>query len=368
MRRANVPDRVLNIPLQRVSFAERASAHLDADLAVVAPCPKCDPDIGLSLDEELSEESREIHSAIEQKVSTHLGRASLAELRPRWSAALRMAQSQYDPMRGTFGALGATVVRNVYQSFVQSVGRRGLAREYRDEQQRDAASENEKDLAAYLRHWTQSIHRFQVAYVTRWRVPGFTAEELADELVVRLLGRIRSGDWTPFERTGVEATFAFLDRERHAMRKRRRIVELLFTGRGQLPMLVDHRPSPESIAERTSANEHIREVIRTGEGLTRLQKEWLAGFAEDVEIFDKLNESRVAASRGRSRFAASRALRGIRAVLRSRLDPAVMADINADGGSRRARRGHGRPPRGPIMFEEDLDLALQLATPSRRWS
>ncbi|MFZ5892710.1 MAG: hypothetical protein ACOY0T_16745 [Myxococcota bacterium] len=144
------------------------------------------------------------------------GGGSRRELRRAYGIVLTA-----DAPGAAYGALRETVEREHRSRY----GLRRLALELSDERERDAARSSDAALVAYERKWGHRLAKLQRVHPARWNVPGLSAEELRDELTLRLIDTLRTApaELEQYERAGREWALSFFSGQRAQLRKAFRI-------------------------------------------------------------------------------------------------------------------------------------------------
>lgn len=144
-----------------------------------------------------------------------------------------------------------------------------------DERLRDLAAHDDPALVAYERKWNRRLARLQRAHPGRWRVPGWSDEELRDELTLRLIAAVRGRpeQLAQFGSTGKEWGLAFLEAQRRELRRSFK----LKVEPGDTSFALDRSASEE---ERLLDLEHEQMLALAGSraelSLSRPQRRWLA--------------------------------------------------------------------------------------------
>lgn len=149
-----------------------------------------------------------------------------------------------------------------------------------DERERDLAVTDDEALVAYERKWARRIEKLQRAHPARWYVPGYSDEELRDELTLRLIDAVRTkpGEWACHARPGEPWGFSFVVAQLRALRRGRKL-RVVLTDHAAALDRADRFARAPSEEERLIAEESARALglarERAESGLTRPQRRWL---------------------------------------------------------------------------------------------
>ncbi len=111
-------------------------------------------------------------------------------------------------------------VASALREHVARFGEEALSREAQEEKARDAALVSDSALVTYEGAWRRRLTRLQQTSPARWRVHGWSDEEVRDELLLRLLAALRGDDGDARNadlRPGREWALTLLSRERRAL-------------------------------------------------------------------------------------------------------------------------------------------------------
>ncbi len=151
-----------------------------------------------------------------------------------------------------------------------------LAAAQADERLRAAAAKDDAALVAYEAAWRRRLARMVRRHPARWHVPGWSAEEVMDELLLRLVVAVREGAREPAPRQGKEWSLLFLAAARRELRRRFRLETVVVEGTvparrpGRTPTAEEHVLDAEDATLRERAR------ISAEASLTRPQRRWLA--------------------------------------------------------------------------------------------
>lgn len=196
-----------------------------------------------------------------------------------------------------------------------------------DERDRDLAITDDAALVRYQAKWSRKLARLQRAHPGRWRVAGWSDEEVRDVLTLRLIEVVR-GDRAAhacFVRPEMEWGLSVVEQHLRELRKRFRLAAtptdfddavLLQREAGAEARYLDL----EADACRALAQRNAREQ------LSRPQRRWLAAMtlaANDGEFFaasGRLNLSAASRQLGRNRSSAQRAYEQLQTCFREQLE------------------------------------------------
>jgi hypothetical protein len=257
------------------------------------------------------------------RYETSLGRAGAREFRARLTRGLIWLDDHYQSQRGSFRYFSMPLLSRVETDFfAECGGRRACAEERRDDLARDAARRSDAELERYLGRVEHYLKRRQAAGLLR-RVPGYTADELREEIMLELRAcmRSRAEDFARFERPGRRGTVVFVESHCRRLRAHRRIFAAvpLEDVVDNADMLAERVPTPiELLVDAEREQRMVKIVERARAKLSRCQRGWFEAIAVDVAAHGQLNLARVARMLGdRDRSNAQRALKKIRAVLKA---------------------------------------------------
>lgn len=198
--------------------------------------------------------------------ATSYGAGSRRELRERYERAQAGAGEAASP---------AELLSRVEAAHREKYGTKSLAAEARDERLRDAAVTDDGALVQYEARWSSRLARLQRLYPGRWRVPGFSEDELRDELTLRLIDAVRTrpDELAAHHRAGKEWGLLFLARQRRMLQKDFRLEVVL----ADLSPALDRGLSgEEQLIEQQAAGAMALARERAEGGLSRPQRRWLA--------------------------------------------------------------------------------------------
>lgn len=198
-------------------------------------------------------------------LETAFGAASRRAIEERWAEARRAQPEVAD----------ATLLDRIVADHRATFGDAKLAAELADELARDHARTDDAALVAYEARWRKRLARLQRVHPARWRVPGWSDEELRDELLLRLVVAVRlePGADDARARPGKEWGLLVLAGERRALRKKNRLEIVLVDPKPAR----DRSPTGEDRLldlEEATLREQAR--VRAEAGLTIPQRRWLS--------------------------------------------------------------------------------------------
>ncbi|MGC4092819.1 MAG: hypothetical protein QM756_34030 [Polyangiaceae bacterium] len=245
-------------------------------------------------------------------------------LRDRYGGASRRHLASRCAELWQAGSAG-DVLQRAEAEHLARFGTAKLLAEREDELERDAARSDDAALVAYERKWSRRLSCLQRRRSAYWTLPGLSADELRDELTLRLVEALRSPthDFTRCERAGREWGLAFLVAERRALRRSYR-----------LPMVLTDPPTHYGAAtdceERLIEEQSTRLLTQAGElaeaSLSSSQRRWLSAMKWSANAggffaaSGALNLAQVSRLLDRNRSSAQRAFEELRHRFASELE------------------------------------------------
>lgn len=192
-----------------------------------------------------------------------------------------------------------------------------------DARERDRAVTDDEALVAYERKWTARIARLQRAHPARWHVPGFSDDELRDELGLRLIDAVRTSPEARARHAEPDREWglSFVVEQLRALRRERRL-RVVLTDHGAALERAERFGQAPSVEEALVAEASARALVvareRAEHGLTRPQRRWLEAMKTTAEAgaffasSGELNLAAVSRVLDKDRSSAQRALAGLR--------------------------------------------------------
>lgn len=194
-------------------------------------------------------------------------------------------------------------------------GERRLTAEREDEAARDAAAVDDAALVAYEQKWTKRLRALQRRFPARWSAPGLSAEELRDELALRLVEAVRTRpeERTRHARAGKEWGLVFLVHARRSVAAAFRLNVVLAEPEGAPDFGRGPRSAEELLLEEEDARGFVAARERAERGLSLPQRRWLSAMKLSAnagaffEASGRLNLAAAARLLDKNRSSATRA-------------------------------------------------------------
>jgi hypothetical protein len=308
-------------------------------------------------------------------VAGRLGRAALDALRAQAADTLGWVQEHHREEFGSFDWFARACLREALPRFEEEVGRSVFVRrrsktvpsaeqlrlhglyalqvEREDQDRRDAAVEAQRRyetlraertpetrrqaracgqvIWGYLQHWHRELTQ-RLRQGSRFlRTPGVSDDEVCHEALMALHDSLARPETTAsYAKPGVALSLKIALAARDRLRQRGKVFVVgLEDHDGELSRQ-NPTPSPEQLLLRDAAERRLGEVLEDAQkGLSRIQRDWWMAMEEDVEESDweeRLNRAAIANRLGRTRYAASRMAKKLRAAV---LDAGVREALEA---------------------------------------
>ena len=283
-----------------------------------------------------------------------LGTAACRELRGRMLAMAMWVLEQHEEAEGPIERFATAMLFRVRREFLREYGARRLWLELRDERQRDAARQDPVAREAYLWWWYGRIGKLQRKLA--WHVPGYSGEDVAGELLARLIEALDNGNDVAFEMgaPGVEGTFAFLVRKKRWLQRRQQIRQVI--PREAFGTIGERTPTGEDLVMAKEQRAQAEAVLtRAKECLRPRQHRYFDAVLADARKHHYVSEVRIAEKLGVHKSTVSRAVKLVISALNKSGAPEFTEGMNRHAP--RAKRRLWRADRDPTEPEHAVDAA-----------